>query len=346
MKPGLSLLTGAVCALVCFIQSAGACAAVGRAGKPVVNADQSVIIIWDAAAGKQHFVRRASFRSADDDVGFLVPTPARPELSESGDAAFQTMEEITAPPPESGGGFPIGCSATPKAASRSYVRVLEEKSVAGFRATVLQAGSAAALTAWLGQHGYQFSPAVEEWARPYVDQGWMISAMKVEKDASGRTAQKVNAGALRMSFSTARPLFPYREPASTSDAASLKVPNRLLRIFFVADKRYDGALEGGGRWSGRTEWSGKITAGERASLLKELALPATTGPEVWHVTKFDDIWPYAKATGDLYFSPASSQRDIGRATPATPVKSMIAFAAVGLALVARSRLRKRVAALG
>lgn len=343
MKPGLSLLTGAVCALMCFIQSAAACCAVGR-GKPVVNADQSVIIIWDAAAGKQHFVRRASFRSEEEDVGFLVPTPARPELSESGDAAFQTMEQITAPPPESGGGFPIGCSATPKAA-RSYVRVVEEKSVAGFHATVLQAGSAAALTAWLGQHGYQFSPAVEEWARPYVDQGWMITAMRVEKGKEERAAQKVSASALRMSFSTARPLFPYREPASTADAASLKAPSRLLRIFLVAEKRYDGALEGGGRWSGHTEWSGKITAAERASLLKDLALPATTGPDVWHITKFDDIWPYAKATGDLYFSPASSQKEVGRASPSSPVRNMIAFAAVGLALVARSRLRKRVAAL-
>src|SRR5262245_43952479 len=61
-----------------------ACCPVGPIGKPVVNADQTVLIIWDAATKTEHFIRRASFKSQADDFGFLIPTPDRPELSESG----------------------------------------------------------------------------------------------------------------------------------------------------------------------------------------------------------------------------------------------------------------------
>src|SRR6266571_4605352 len=64
---------------------------------PVVNADQSVIILWDAATGTEHFIRKASFKSDADDFGFLVPTPAQPELSESGNEAFPYLLELTKP---------------------------------------------------------------------------------------------------------------------------------------------------------------------------------------------------------------------------------------------------------
>jgi hypothetical protein len=50
-----------------------ACCAVGRSGVPVVNADQTVIILWDAATKTEHFIRQASFQSDADDFAFLVP---------------------------------------------------------------------------------------------------------------------------------------------------------------------------------------------------------------------------------------------------------------------------------
>ena len=61
-------------------------------------------------------------------------------------------------------------------ANAKAVEVLEEKLVAGFHASVLAADSAGDLVEWLDDHGYAFSPEVEEWARPYVDAGWKITA--------------------------------------------------------------------------------------------------------------------------------------------------------------------------
>ena len=67
-------LAGAACGPFCLASTAPACCPVPPRGKPVVNADQTVVILWDAATQTQHFIRQASFKSEADDFGFLVPT--------------------------------------------------------------------------------------------------------------------------------------------------------------------------------------------------------------------------------------------------------------------------------
>src|SRR5262245_8959342 len=166
------------------------CAPAPRFNMPAVNADQSVIILWDAANKTQHFIRKASFKAEADDFGFLVPSPTQPELAESGNEAFPALEKITEPEvitrKRLGG---IGCSHSAEGLALSAagrmspppVRVLDEKLVAGFNAVVLEADSADALTGWLKKHGYTYSPEVAAWARPYVEAGWKITALKVAK---------------------------------------------------------------------------------------------------------------------------------------------------------------------
>ncbi len=54
-----------------------------------INADQTVIIIWDAA-GEDAVLHPASVlsRAEADDFDFFVPSPTQPELEEVGDDAF------------------------------------------------------------------------------------------------------------------------------------------------------------------------------------------------------------------------------------------------------------------
>ena len=61
----------------------GACCPAFPPGKRVVNADQTVIIIWDAASKTEHFIRQASFKSEADDFGFIVPTPIPQQQDEA-----------------------------------------------------------------------------------------------------------------------------------------------------------------------------------------------------------------------------------------------------------------------
>src|SRR6476646_1014943 len=95
---GILLAFFAISCLVLTPEDAAhACCAVSYSGKPVVNADQTVVILWDAASKTQHFIRQASFKSGANDFGFLIPTPAQPELSESGNEAFAFLKRLTAP---------------------------------------------------------------------------------------------------------------------------------------------------------------------------------------------------------------------------------------------------------
>ena len=292
-------------------QSARACCAVSASGVPTVNADQEVIMIWDREQQTQHFIRRASFLSEGDSVGFIVPTPSRPQLEEAGNQAFPYLAKITAPPKPPRLDLP-GCSADTGMtySAEVGVRVIEEKIVAGYDAVVLTADSGHALVAWLRDHGYAFTPEVAAWAQPYVEQGWYMTAMKVARNRADRSSEDLSASALRITFETDRPLFPYREPDSRQDAAQLKAPPRLLRIYFVAESRYEGSFPTAQKWTGETKWSRPLSTEQRSELLRNLNLPQSTGPAKFWLTKFEDHWPYGQAPGDVYFAKSASQRKI------------------------------------
>jgi hypothetical protein len=315
---GFAVLPAAA-ALALWPWPAPACAPCPPSGKPVVNADQTVIILWDAAAKTQHFIRKASFQSDADDFGFLVPSPAQPELSESGNDAFPYLQRLTEPErkkvPRPSGGIGCGCSAAPglsNARVAAEVRVLDEKLVAGFKATVLEASSAKALVRWLADNGYAFSPEAEAWARPYVEAGWNFTALKVAKPEDGKTNKGVAASALRMSFKTDRPLFPYREPDPTTAAKALGARQRLLRIYFLAEARYEGELTKEVPWTGKVAWANRLSAEDRRRVLELLKLPETTGPAEWWLTEFEDTWPYRAAPADVYFRRAADQGTVKR----------------------------------
>src|SRR5688500_6603630 len=94
---------------------ARSCCPAPPSGKPVVNADQTVILLWDPATTTQHFIRKASFKSDADDFGFLVPSPSKPELAESGNEAFPILQKLTEPEvvtqKRPAGGVGCGCAA-------------------------------------------------------------------------------------------------------------------------------------------------------------------------------------------------------------------------------------------
>ena len=78
-------------------RDATACATAPPAGAVVSVAEESAVIVWDEATKTEHFVRRATFRSAAKDFGFLVPTPSKPELAEASDDSFTRLEDVIRP---------------------------------------------------------------------------------------------------------------------------------------------------------------------------------------------------------------------------------------------------------
>jgi hypothetical protein len=318
------------------------CCAVSRAVDQVVNADQTVIILWDPETKRQHFIRQASFKSdTEEDIGFIVPSPSRPDLEEAGDEAFARLKFITAPVVRSGGGG-FGCSMTtmPENGFAAYaVEVLERKHVAGFDAVVLKAETAEALVEWLAANDFAYSEAVADWARPYVEKGWPFTALKVAAD--DQSGSDRDAAALRISFQTETPLFPYREPDSTEASKQLAAAGRLLRIYFISDRAYEGSFDNGSSWSGRKAWSGDISL-FRDELLTNLGLPETeSGPKKWWLTEIEDQWPYAEAPGDIVFTPSKDQKSLQRTAQVAPHGLVpVAAIAFGVGMFLRRRVRR------
>lgn len=354
--PALQL---AICSLMATLIAGHtllACCAVSPSGKPVVNADQTVILIWDPATKTQHFIRQASFKSDADDFGFIIPSPAQPQLDESGNEAFAVLRKLTEPEirkvAQSRGS---GCSCSSQSrfamvgSAIPKVEVLEQKQVAGFDAVVLEAESADALVGWLKDHGYAFSPEVAAWAKPYVEMKWKFTALKVAKTNGAQPAKSVDAAALRLSFKTDRPIFPYREPDSSKFASALGAQSRLLRIYFVSDGRFEGTIGDERPWNATTAWSGPVSEADRTRTLEMLKLPPTTGPIQWRLTEFEHNWPYALAASDVFFRRSTDQNAIQRPPiiqyvaaplPADGAAYALAGAMILLPLVRKFRRRK------
>lgn len=296
-----------------LLASAGlahACCTAFPAEARVAIADQEVLIAYDAERGIEHFVRRATFEAGPQKgFGFLVPTPTQPEVAEADADVFGRLQEAIKPRVEHRTRYRIipsmllaplsaGARAAPAALEESAkgrsVNVLDQVRVAGYDAAVLEASDAEALSEWLSKNGYTARPELKEWLEPYLAAKWKVTAFKYAAEPG-----EVTAKAVRLSFPTERPLFPFRVPRDLRSKAST------LRVFYVGPGRAQATFaEGdGSAWQAKTKWAGALSANLSG------ALPAGVGMSgAWLTTFEDPTWP--SGGDDLYFSEAEDQTPV------------------------------------
>jgi Uncharacterized protein conserved in bacteria (DUF2330) len=292
---------GACFGLVVLLCSreAEACAPAPHAGEFVAVSEESALIIWEPATKTQHFIRRASFRGEAKDFGFLVPTPSVPKLAAVDESVFghlqrktsrqivyETRKRIDWTPLLL---FPLlmrSKSAPDVTAARAPVEVLSTQKVGGYEAAILDATDAEVLNQWLADHGYDTSPDLTEWLEAYIAQRWIISAFKIDKAQSFDARTET----VRMSFTTERPYFPYREPASQRTGTS---DSRRLSIWFVGPERVKGTVGANGVWPAEVKWS---------DVVKDLELGGVKTTPEHRLTYFEDTSNPRPGTDDLFFA--------------------------------------------
>jgi hypothetical protein len=301
---------------------ARACATAPAPGEAVHTNREDVLIVWDEARHLEHFVRSAVFDTSAKSFGFLVPTPSRPTLAEASEAVADVLGSLTAPATLHETRYvpvPVGCTMVPllfmrsggKAAaveaSASFVRVLEQSRVAGLDAAVLEADDPTALAEWLRGHGFEFRDALKRWVAPYLAKRWTITAFRYARpDVAanvGMFVAPIASRAVRMTFATDAPVYPYREPDDM-----LAVPGRELRLFVVSASRLDGSLaDVGGPWSASVPFSA------RAESVPALAgtLPGVELPGALWINEFSDGVTQRPAS-DLVFRAAVSSAEVRR----------------------------------
>lgn len=324
------------------------CGGAFRPGERVDVADETALIVWDEASKTEHFIRQATFVGSGYDFGFLVPTPSRPQLEPADPDLFTELVKITEPKTEirhESGGLTVGCGGA--ALSKKSVEgaavpagfvVLEQKRVGDLDAAVLGFRDGAGHTpeeaafevlGWLTRNQYAVRPELAEWIAQYARDKWVITAFKIAGEpptggatgpAPGTTGRgdsgapkgtALKASAVRMSFKTDRPFFPYREPADQRDARAQEV-KRLLRVYVAAKQRMAGKIGNATAWPGTTVWANAITAPERDGALGKAKLPTATAPDAWYLTEFEDRSTPRPGTDEVYFEPSPDQSPVAR----------------------------------
>jgi hypothetical protein len=319
-------------------RTADACATAPPAGEEVQIAEEEAIILWDPATRTEHFIRRAAFRSSASSFGFLVPTPTVPTLGEVPDHVFGSLAHAIRPEiryDTSGTDVELAsltCVGTKRDKSEAQVtgaapdvRVLATARVAGFDAITLEADDPSALSAWLGEHGFAATPALTAWLARYVADKWKITAFVVATDATGGAGYEVATRAVRMSFQTDRPFYPYREPEPAAKPA-IPTYGRLLRLFFLSDARYAATLAG-------QPWSARLLYGAPIGEVPD-ELAAFAGMRRIASVFVDESHP-RKGTDEVYFAASPDQAEVEQPpiVLAKPDKIVIPIELIGIALV-------------
>jgi hypothetical protein len=319
---------------------ARACAEALRLGESILVKHEAALIVWDEECLIEHFVRTAAFDGSASSFGFLVPTPGRPTLAETDESTLLDLYSLTEPEDVYVNKFELDprlslisyyFRSDPVSAANPGVDVLEEKHVAGLDATVVSASDAEALSAWLQSHGFEQRADLTRWLAVYVAKGWYVTAFRYERPASnirgahgyhdeyitgnvetGESESVLTSKAVRISFPTDEPIYPYLEPSDVPD-----VPRRVLDLFIVASQRMDGMLvdDGSRPWSAHVVYAASSWFHDGTYSVDRFAhydffrkLGVETRTQSWITHYVDNA--SKRVASDIVFRPAASKSDV------------------------------------
>ncbi len=251
------LVVAGVCAVAGASTDARACIEVF--GQEVSESDrrpslayEQTLIVYDAEKRREHFVREVVFSASREPFGFVVPTPARPEVAKVKKSPFAKLRES----------FPFRwvnperVARLASAGADESVEVLEVTRVGRFTAFVLSASDAAGLSSWLAQNGFVRTPEADAWLAHYVKLGFFYVAMRYEPAASAKG--KTTAETIRRSFDSPLPYYPYLEPNPRAGKASASP--RLLEIWLASTPSFVPVASRSGK---TTKWVRPFLDGSR-----------------------------------------------------------------------------------
>ncbi|MBC8066146.1 MAG: DUF2330 domain-containing protein [Chlorobia bacterium] len=287
-------MRGTLICLVAFgmlVSEASACC-MASSGPPVWMKNETVIIVWDSVRKVQHFIRQADFDTKAREFGFIVPTPSVPDFGVADRFAFERLESLIPVPAnaDAAAGF---APASTKAAGG--VEVLKTERVGDYQATVVKATDGAKMNAWLKENGFVSRPAMTEWLDFYSKKSWVFTALKYV----AKPGEITNTQALRLSFKTDKPHYPYKMPSDTFNDGD----TRPLKLYFVSNSTVKSSYAiSNDQWEAETVWSGPLPEDQRAGLAKDISLKTEDIPAGATVTIFENGEKESNFKEDLVFA--------------------------------------------
>lgn len=292
-------------------REAYACAPAWSGAEGVRVAEEAAVLVWEADTKTEHLVRSATFEGAPSNFAFLVPVPSVPIIAEADESVFEQLERFWQARRPSDTSYSFGgfgsmflSSAAQPASLEPPVQVLSTTRVAGLDAAVLDGSSFVAIGEWLRENGYEYREQLSGWLEPYVRAGYKIVAFKYAKDAA---TPRVGSRAVRLSFTTPRPFFPYREPTDAERA-----PPQTFRLYAIGTTSFEAKLGQGGPWGAAVRYSGP---------LRDVSLPFSKLASPW-ATFFEETTAARSKSGDLFLQ-ATATPQLVQATPRAVQEAII-----------------------
>jgi hypothetical protein len=202
---------------------------------PSLSVEQT-LIVFDPEQELEHFVRQIAIREPSPGFGVVVPVPEQPSVAKVDASPFAKLARafpVAAPTKSSGrlAASAFGGTADPKPAA---VEVISRQAVGSFTAFVLAASDSRALQKWLTDNQLVVPPQAADWFAHYVKLDFYFVALRYETQATDAGRRATRAETIRITFKSALPFYPYREPALEPGPSSA----RELAVWLVSTRAY------------------------------------------------------------------------------------------------------------
>jgi len=264
-------------------------------GQSMLLTQEDVIIVWDKEHGIEHFIRKAVFKGDQKSFGFIVPTPSIPNLEEVDSDVYDIVAYAAMPHP-----IKFSCSLSDsEAGAAAAVSVISEQQVGKYKAAILKATDGNALNDWLKKNGYASRPALTAWLDGYAKKNWIFTAFKFTGDAEDHTKNaEIDSEAIRLSFKTDRPHYPYSRPGDAWQAG-VRQP---MKVYFISSGPIAARYEGTNKdWEADETFTGDIREDAAQEIAQQLNLNRDDLPKHPVVTAFDNSKSSGLYSTDLYF---------------------------------------------
>jgi hypothetical protein len=175
------------------------------------------------------------------------------------------------------------------------VDVIDQYMVGDFEVSIVRASDGSSMLAWLKENNYTNRPAMEDWLDHYTEMGWYFAALKFVREEDADTPE---TKAVRVSFKTDVPFYPYKMPSDTWP----KGHYRPIALYFVSKGIARGQYrQGGGAWEAREHWSGDLPREQAMELASNIGLQPEEIPEEATLTVFANTRNAQGYDSDVYF---------------------------------------------
>jgi len=218
---------------------ASACGGFFCGFQPADQQAERVVFAVDEAAGTTEMIVQIQYTGAAEEFAWVVPLAAVPEegsLATFPAAALQVLDRNTAPvfspsdPCASASAIMPGVDSVTPRELGSTVTVHEREEVGPYDVAVVESTDVGALVAWLRDHGYRVTTAMEPLIAEYAAAGRVFLALRLRGGVASAEIEP-----FRMTLPGTSPSIPLRMTAVAAE------PEMAIVVTILGSQRYESA---------------------------------------------------------------------------------------------------------